>query len=192
MNRSILKRLYWRLLRAFGFKQLSWDKQFEAGVWCNGQRSLHTIRKVKELCNGGYLVEFGAGEGTLPLALPEYSFSHYIGYDISSVAVRRARDRASEGGLIHCQFEQCDMAQWTGTSGVSLVVIEECLYYLTPREAEAFLRRCCQALLPGGSILVIVHSAAKHFRILQTCRSVCRVKDESVIGGRTFITLASN
>lgn len=189
MNRPILRRIYWRLLRIVGFKQLSWDKQFEANVWCHRPRSMHTIEKVIELCNGGHLVEFGAGEGTLPLVLPRNSFSHYFGYDISAVAVARARERAREAGLTNCYFEQCDMVQWEGTSGVSLVIVEECIYYLRPKEIETFLKHCCKSLVPGGSILVIVHSTAKHFKTLEACRRVCRVKDESAIFGRTYITL---
>ncbi len=193
-TQPILCRVYWRLLRAVGLGRLSWDMQFEAGWWgyIRGPRSEYIIRKVTELCNGGHLVEFGCGEGTLPLALPRDSFSQYIGYDISEVAVGRARARAREAGLMYCHFEQCDMAKWKGTSGVSLVVAEECLYYLTPRIAETFLRHCCESLLPGGSILVIVYSAAKTYRTLNICRRVCRVNDESVNEGRTFITLAGN
>jgi hypothetical protein len=39
---------------------------------------------------------------------------------------------------------------------------------------------------------VIVHSAAKHFRTLEICRRVCTVRDESVFGGRTFLTLGGD
>lgn len=189
MSQSILKRIYWRILRASGFKRLSWDRQFVAGVWCRRPRSPHTVRRATELCCGGLLVEFGCGEGTLPLALPRDSFSHYMGYDISGVAIQRANERARMANLANCQFEQCDMAKWTGTSGASLIVAEECLYYLAKAEIETFLQRCCQSLIPGGSILVIVYSAARHGPTLNSCRGVCKVRDESVVDGRTFLTL---
>jgi trans-aconitate methyltransferase len=168
---------------------MSWDKQFKAGVWCRERPSQHTISKVAELCNGGYLVEFGCGEGTLPLALPSNSFSGYIGYDISEVAVCRARHRAYEAGLTRCRFEQGDMAKWKGGSGITLIVAEECLYYLSPRGCKKFLQRSCESLVPGGSILIIVHSAVKHFRTIGICRRSCLVRDESINGQRAYLVL---
>jgi cyclopropane fatty-acyl-phospholipid synthase-like methyltransferase len=191
-----IRHIYWRLLEAFGFGRLSWDRQFEAGVWdyIGGQRNQHTIAKVLELCDGGRLIEFGAGEGTLPLSLPKNSFSNYVGYDISTIAIGRAIDRISAAGITDCQFEQCDMAKWTWTQApsISLVVVEECLYYLNAKDAEAFLQQCCQSLLPDGSILAIVHCAKKHFATLDICRRVCRVKEELTIDGRIFMILASH
>lgn len=191
MHRSIPKRLYWRILRLFS-KQLSWDKQFNAGVWTREPHTDQTIGAIVGLCNGGRLIEFGAGEGALPLSLPRNIYSEYIGFDISTVAVEKAREKAAEAGLTKCRFEQCDMAHWKGGRDVSVAVLEECLYYLTPRETETFLRRCSESLLPNGRILVIVHSAKKHARTLDICRRVCRVEEEATHGGRTFLVLAKN
>lgn len=191
MISGTLRRVYWRLLRAIGLKQLSWDKQFEAGVWCRRPRSPKTIQHVEELCRGGYLVEFGCGEGTLPLALKEGTFSRYVGYDISAVAVRTAAQAVQAAGRANCEFHDGDMAKWEGASGASLIVAEECLYYLPAEDAETFLQRCSASLTEDGSILVIVHSAVKHATTLETCRRVCQVRSESDSDGRTFLVLAS-
>ncbi|WP_169517176.1 class I SAM-dependent methyltransferase [Azohydromonas australica] len=136
------------------------------------------------------MVEFGCGDGTLPLALPPQAYSKYIGYDISEVATRTATDRAQAAGLSNCSFKQCDMAQWKGDKGVALFVIEECLYYLNSSEAESFLLRCCDSLAPGGSVLVVVHSASKHASTVSLCKSVCLVQEELTIGDRIFLVLA--
>ena len=192
MPGSLLQRIYWRILRAFGFEQLAWDKQFEAGVWCRGPRSAYTISRVAELCGGGRLVEFGCGEGSLPHLLPGGCFTEYFGYDISEVAIARARQRASAANLTNCRFARLDMAQWAGVPLVTLVVAEECLYYLTRVEIEVFLRRCCDYLVPDGSILIVVHSATKHASTLEVCRRVCRVIDETIVGSRTYLRLAAS
>lgn len=192
MIKRILQRVYWRLLRIAGFKRLSWDRQFEAGLWCRGMCSHLTIQRVTELCNGGRLIEFGCGEGNLPMSLPGKSFSDYMGYDISEVAVQRASERARASGLTNCSFEQCDMAKWQGASQASLILAEECLYYLNPSDMEAFLQRCVDSLIPGGTILVIVHSATKHAQTLEICRRVCRVKNEQIADGRAYLALAAN
>ena len=186
---TIFKRLYWRSLRALGLKKNAWDSQFRAGVWCQHERSPHTAEKVRKLCGGGRLIEFGCGEGNLLDVLPPGSYTEYIGYDISAVAVQKAALRVRQMGLLNCRFEQCDMACWHGVSETSLVLAEECLYYLSSREIETFLRTALACLSQGGHILVVVHSAEKHARTLQVCREADAVVDEIRVGSRTFLTL---
>ena len=178
------------MLRACGFKRFSWDKQYEAGVWCRSPSNEDTHDYVVNLCQGGRLIEFGCGEGTLLFSLPRSAFSDYTGYDISSVAAKRAQERADQAGLQMVKFEQGDMAEWRGASDVSLILVEECLMYLTTSDAEQFLRRCCDSLSPNGKIVVIVHSATKWAQTLETCRRVCKVDNETVVGGRTFMVLS--
>ena len=189
MDLGLLKRIYWRILRGLGFKQAAWDKQFKEGKWCDEPHSHYTVRLAIQLCDGGKLVEFGCGEGILPRMLPSGAFSQYVGIDISKVAIERAESKARKAGVQHCLFAQGDMAGWEGTDSVSLILLEECLYYLTPSEMEQFLTRCCESLTPQGHLLVIVHSARKHKKALALCRQICSVEKEEILGGRTFLTL---
>jgi len=192
MVKRITRRAYWRMLRFLGFSQLAWDDQFEAGMWSDSTRSPHTIRRVAELCAGGRLIEFGCGEGHLPFLLPADCFSQYTGYDISGVAIRRASQRAIAAGRGDIRFERCDMAEWLGSDAASLILAEECLYYLPAADIRRFLQRCVRSLAANGAILVIVHSASKHAKTLDLCRRVCRVANEAIIGSRAFLTLTSH
>lgn len=178
-----------RLLRAVGLNRAAWDLEFRAGVWDRGPRSSELVRLACELCNGGRLVEFGCGEGTLPIALPAHAFSDYLGYDVSAVAIRRARDRIAAAGVARVRFEQEDMARWNGDSGVSLIVAEEVLYYLDPRQRAAFLARCRVSLTSDGSLLVVVHDASKHAATIDSCRSTCDVKRRLEVDHRTYLVL---
>jgi len=191
MRIGIVQRVYWRILRSIGLERVSWDRQFRAGVWHRDARSPNTIRQVAKLCAGGLLVEFGCGEGDLPYSLPSGSFAEYVGYDISAVAIQRARQRAAELGRTDVRYEQCDMAQWQGGISASLILLEECLYYLAPGPMEEFLSRCGDGLAPGGFILVVIHSASKHARTLEVCRRTCRVIDQATIGTRVYLTLGA-
>lgn len=168
--------------------RLSWDKQFEDGVALYGPRSENTIRLVQSLCRGGRMIEFGCGEGDLPLVLAAGTFSSYLGFDISEVAVKRARSKAAGSACI--LFQQGDMAHWCGGDTASLILAEECLYYLSLAGAETFLLQCMRCLSKNGSMLVIVHSASKHTRTINLCRRVCLVQSETVSGERVFLTLA--
>lgn len=191
MNRNLIQRIYLRTLRQLGMKKLSWDQQFKASVSCYGPRSTNTLSRVQGLCRGGRLLEFGCGEGDLPFVLPVGTYASYAGFDISGVAIERAKQRTVAAALDNVTFEQSDMAKWDGMDSASLILAEECLYYLSTAELEQFLLRCTRCLTGDGSILVIVHSAAKHASTLDTCRRVCMVRDQEIIGGRVFLTLAS-
>lgn len=188
---TLMRRVYLRSIRQLGMKKLSWDKQFETAVSCYGPRSENTIARVQDLCRGGRLLEFGCGEGDLPFALSEGAFSSYAGFDISEVAIGRARQKTTTSGRGNIRFERCDIESWEGNDIASLIVAEECLYYLSTIEVERFLLRCAHCLSSEGSILVIVHSSSKHATTLDVCRRVCRVRDEESVGGRVFVTLAA-
>ena len=191
-NEPFFHKLYWRVLRAIGFRQLSWNKQFDAGRWTRGDIAPETRTLVTELCNGGRLVEFGCSDGVLPVSIPRNQFSDYLGFDISDSAIQQAQERVREAGLTGVTFSVCDMAKWQGgISSVTLVVVDECLYYLSTAEVEIFLQHCCESLVPGGKILVLIHSGTKHQQTLTTCRRICDVCQETVTGkGRVCLTLA--
>lgn len=138
---------------------------------------------------GGRLVEFGCGFGQLPRNLPRGTFSSYVGIDISDCAIREARKRAREAGISGCDFFQGDMASWPGDSSVSLIVVIECLYYLSGKRLNDFLKRCCDSLTPQGAILVVVHSAQKHWKTLRACSRICKVFKEEQVETRTYLTL---
>ena len=185
--RRIHKRVYWKLLLVLGMKQRSWDDQFNANIWSQGPHSDNTIQLVTELCEGGAIVEFGCAEGRLPCSLGLGTFSGYTGYDVSEVAIAKAKLRAKSAGVVNCQFEIGDMASWEGCKSASLIVFEECLYYLSKAEVKRILKICSDSLISTGKILVIVHSAKKHRDTLNTCRETCSVMKEIVIEDRTYL-----
>jgi SAM-dependent methyltransferase len=184
-----IDRIYWRILRVIGFKKQAWDDQFRKNIWSRGRHSEYFVDRVVSLVHGGRLIEFGCAEGGLPYELPAGAYSEYSGYDISELAISTAIARAQESSLVNCVYQQCDMANWEGGSDISLILLEECLYYLNPLQMQLFLEKCKNSLLPDGVILVVVHSAEKHAKTLELCRLMCRVIAEVPVGGRVFLTL---
>ena len=186
---GIVSRIYWRILRLLGFGKKAWDDQFKKGLWSRGRHNDYFLEKVISLCRGGLFIEFGCAEGALIEELPVNTYSKYLGYDISAVAIELASKKASENGLSNCIFKQCDMTNWAGYSGASLILLEECLYYLNATQIKVFLEKCRYSLLPEGVILVVVHSAEKHANTLKECRLSGRVIEEVLLNGRVFMTL---
>ena len=188
------KKVYWRLLRLLGMQQYSWNSQYRAGVWKadSSGRSPATIERVKKLCKGGLLVEFGCGEGSLPCSISHTTYAQYVGIDISDVAIERAKARAKREEIENYKFIQADMSRWDGVSNASLILLEECLYYLKGKKLVDFLERCCANLAPDGHILVIVHSARKHAKTLEACRKSGTLVKEEKVSNRIYLTLTGN
>ncbi len=190
MTTTLLHRGYARILRLVGLQTRGWDHQFTVAPGYYGSRSPVTVAAVERLCAGGHLLEFGCGEGDLPHALAAGTFSGYHGYDISHVAIDRACARAAASAIAPlARFDQGDMARWPGGERAHLIVAEECLNYLPSPALERFLARCMAALDAEGAMLVIMHSATKHHRTLETCRGVCDVVDDVRVGERAYLTL---
>jgi len=191
-SKILMRRLLWRLMRLFGgrARQWAWDDQYRRGFWRADQldRSTRTLEIIQRRCDGGKLIEFGCGEGSLPCQLPSGTFSSYVGLDLSGIAIERAITRTARFGLTSCTFMAMDMNDWPGDTGVSTILMEECLYYLSTPDQETVLRRCLSSLSPGGSILVVVHDAKRHEKTLDNCRRVCLVAEE-LVEGRVYLTL---
>jgi 2-polyprenyl-3-methyl-5-hydroxy-6-metoxy-1,4-benzoquinol methylase len=185
------RRIKWRVQRIVGLKSQAWDEQFHRGIWGGRARTPpEVLERAIRLCNGGRIVEFGCAYGQLSRDLPVGAYSSYTGIDISGFAIGEAKKRAQESCVGNCHFLQCDMATWSGDFDVSLILLEECLNYLKGETLRRFLTRCCHSLSKDGFILVIVHSAYKHRRTLDACRTICQVVKEELVETRTFLTLA--
>jgi len=142
------------------------------------------VKLVESLCRGGKIVEFGCGTGTLPGSLAPGTFSHYHGIDRSKEAIRRARANVQ---MPYVSFECCQMQDWQ-PSPASLILAEECLYYLTTEEQRAFLAKCLLAIGSTGAIAVMVHSAKRHRRTVETFKE-CVPKCEMSPFGHRFLMI---
>ncbi len=183
---AAITKIYWLLLRLARVDKILWNRQYSRGRWQEDQRSPAVIELTTRLCRGGKLVEFGCGSGLLPLLLPVGTFSNYLGVDVSDVAIRLANKRET----VNCQFRQQRMQDWKGDENVSLILAEECLYYLGPEEQRRFLKLCRDSLVPEGTILVIVHDQNKHKATLEVCRRTCHVRFEQARGKRAYLVLS--
>jgi len=176
-------------LRRIGADKAVWDKQYGCRKWLNGQRSPVVLGLVSQFCQGGTLVEFGCGDGLLPRLLPHGSFSSYIGIDISDVAIRHAKER--HPARIDCHFIQGRMENWEGDQNVSLILMEECLYYLSRPEQDRLLQKCLSSLGSRGRILVVVHERQKHLSTLQACQETRSLLSEENHGERVYLILGN-
>lgn len=185
---SYAKKIMWNILKFLHLQNLLWDYQYKTGRWGKVPRSPITVSSVSSLCRGGGILEFGFGDGTLALLVPRSNYSYYKGYDISQVAVNAAKKRAQ--GQFGIEYNQGDMVNWQGESKkASIIVAEECLYYLKISEIENFLSKCWESLESDGCIFSVFHSKTKHIATITEIKNYASVVNEKIEGERLYLTL---
>jgi formamidopyrimidine-DNA glycosylase len=81
------------------------------------------------------------------------------------------------------------MSAWTGAADVSLILAEECLYYLSAEAQAKWLEACRTSLSDSGHVAVVVHDARAHARTIQTCRQCMSAIDEQMVMSRVYLIL---
>ena len=169
----------------------SWNDQYRRGRWnciATGRRS-KIVSLVEENARGGRIVELGCGEGTLICGIDPDKYDSYLGIDLSDVAVERAGRKTRECGLLKCQFEVASMTEWNGGVDISLIIMEESLYYLNSGAQRKLIEVCLNSLRPAGFLLVALHSHRKHQATMDTCKQMCQSAIEIVDGDSVYLLL---
>ena len=160
----IFKRLYWKGLHALGMQEEAWDQLHEKNIWAREGTSQYLLDLISQAAPES-IIEFGCGDGEFASS----QHCQYIGFDMSAVAIQKARRK----NLLakNCAFYQLDMRDWKGES-VDLIVLEESLYYLRPREIVRFLNVCFESLTEKGRVIVVVHDYRKYRKLLELCMAL--------------------
>jgi len=169
-----MRSLKWKVVKMLGLETLVWNAEWASGRW----NSLDVINQdsldiVKKYARNGRIVELGCGSGALIGQVETSCFSHYLGFDISRSAIRRARSR----NLKQCEFQVGKM-QAAAFETADLIIIQEALYYLEEPEQRALIKSCVERLSPGGVFYVAVHDANQFAPLIASVRQSGSVVEE--------------
>ena len=137
-----------------------WDRQYSSAAWTYLAGLEQTPRYAiieawrRRLKPSGSVLDLGCGEGVLFAQIPSDAGVHYTGVDVSEVAVNTALNKVVTP--LHERFICADLVTFASSieSPVDVIVCNEVLYYL--KDPVDVLRRYCQALKPGGIVIVSV------------------------------------
>jgi 2-polyprenyl-3-methyl-5-hydroxy-6-metoxy-1,4-benzoquinol methylase len=150
------------------------DAEYAAGDWnyLASDSELPRFSVVAGYCarfgGEGSLLEIGCGEGLLPERLGPAGYSRYMGIDLSTVAVERARVR----DLPHASFVAADASEFEPDGCFDLVVFHEVLEYMD--DPGAVVRRYEQWVAPGGWFVVSQYDSPDNARTRKIWRLLHR------------------
>lgn len=178
-------------LRPMPGTQALLDAEYRSGVWdyLNGLDELSRFSVIAGYCHflapGGSILEVGCGAGTLQSRLDAAKYTRYVGIDISTVAIRRAKER--ENG--QATFVASDAATYAPAAPFDLIVFNESLEYFA--DPVSLVARYDPFLTAGGRHIVSMFvglDTARTARIWRALQRRYRVETQTrVANGAGFI-----
>lgn len=148
-------------------------------------RHLLVAGLARHYAPGGALLDVGCGTGGLVVPLRAMfagtSF-HYLGLDLSSIALEQAWARRNEiaaldGDSAAVRFAQADFDEYTPEGTFDAVVFSESLYYAP--DPQRTIRRYASALNAGGAVIVSMWRRPSRQRVWSALRTELRERSRS-------------
>ena len=146
------------------FDENFWDERYQgsSAVW-SGNPNPQLVAEAARLAPGTAL-DVGCGEGADSLWLADRGW-HVSGVDFSRVALEKAarhvaasaESRPAIGGSI--AWEHHDLLRWTPPAS-SFDLVSAQYMHLPKGDREPLYARLAAAVAPGGSLLIVGHSAS--------------------------------
>ena len=124
------------LLQIYGtrrMKEALWDADFAAGKWaCLDETPGDVVYSlIDKWAHGGSILDLGCGSGNTANELRPGAFRKYIGVDISSIALEKAKARsASTGRSEKVHFVHSDISTYVPTEEFNVILFRESIYYI--------------------------------------------------------------
>tara|TARA_Y100000590_G_scaffold256038_1_gene287587 strand:- start:175 stop:834 length:660 start_codon:yes stop_codon:yes gene_type:complete len=104
------------------------------------------------------IYDLGCSTGSFLLkltnSLPPSSNIKLIGLDNSQAMLKKAKERLKNSSL-KCEIIQGDLNEKLSISNASVIVINYTLQFIQPTNRDSLLKRIYNALVPGGSLILI-------------------------------------
>lgn len=173
-------------LKSYGTTQAKkqmWDAEFTQGTWnylditTNDPVYQHIAKSIK----GGSILDLGCGTGNTANELDENAYRNYVGVDISSVAIERARKRTKENGRASkSRFFQSDVADYVPNQQFDVILFRESIYYIPRERIKTTLERYSKYLKKNGTFIMrmyskkgkfkgIITTIEKNFEVIEKC-----------------------
>jgi 2-polyprenyl-3-methyl-5-hydroxy-6-metoxy-1,4-benzoquinol methylase len=164
-----------------GHSAKDWDKEYASGDWARLEKNFAEIGHYGVIYNyarflqARTILDVGCGHGVLIPLLKSLSYEHYLGIDLSSVAIRMATETHGDA---RTSFSAADAAAFKSDNTFDLIIFNECLYYLKdPRSLMADYKKW---LRPGGHFLVSMYISPQNKEIWQKLEGEFVLKDAMV------------
>lgn len=158
-----------------------WDSQYRSGVWDHldslPEMAHHMVIAgyVRHAVPRPAIVDVGCGHGLLAEIVSGFSFSSYLGVDLSPEAIERAKAR----GIANARFQVADFEEWTPPEPADVLIWNESLSYA--KHPADVLSRIGHSLTVRGVAIVSLCRHGHHDVIWRTIDRHWQTLDHTVV-----------
>jgi SAM-dependent methyltransferase len=161
------------------------DKEYASGNWDHFfsfdelPRQLVLGGAIRHYHPRGSVLDLGCGSGRLAEICQTYGFTRYLGADISSEGIAKARAL----GLPGVEFIEADFETWGPKEKFDAISFNECIGYAL--DPGATLAAFLPSLTPGGHFFISHHRHGSNAAQWKRLEAVARpVASTSVVGAK--------
>jgi SAM-dependent methyltransferase len=157
-------------------KQNVWDAEYGGGKWdCLGTDPMRPAGTkdpvymfLDKYSAGASVLDLGSGNGMTVTEMAE-CFREYVGVDISSVAVEKAKEALQNdpSRARKTKFFVSDIANFIPDQEFSVILFRESIYYVPQRQMTGMLDHYCSFLAVGGVFIVRLCNRNKYKGIVK-------------------------
>ena len=158
-----------------------WDSQYKMGDW-------ERLNDLSEQAHNGVLLsyiaylrpdssvlEIGCGEGGLLRRLRQAGYRHYVGIDISEVAIAKSRQYSDRKTI----FLVGDAERYVPDAPIDVAVLNESIYYFA--QPIVTLQRYANHLMPSGLFVISLFENDQTRPIRRCLKSTFPLVDETTV-----------
>lgn len=197
MNATIRRLLGFPYFQLFGYKPdrvslNTWDTQYRNGHWdylsqTGNSGGLLTVFGYCQIMQPTTILDVGCGEGLLAEKLKVLSYEKFLGIDISSEAVAKAR---RVRGDYRTHFEVCAAQAFNSEQKFDIIIFNQCLYYM--QDPVEIVKQYSRFLDPSGRMIVSLYHSGRNRMIWSLLSTEVIVEDVITViqpSGRTTTKL---
>jgi SAM-dependent methyltransferase len=136
-------------------KKISWNIKFFRGKWDFIEKEEIRYKNIYTIINKGNsnpnLLDLGCAFGTLINYFKEEDYSSYVGVDISSNVISKAKKR----NYPNSEFLSCNIQKFVPQNKFDVIIFNEVIYYLDDPLKE--LERYSEFLTENGFFIISIY-----------------------------------
>jgi SAM-dependent methyltransferase len=159
------------------------DREYASGHWDHFfsydelPRQLVLAGTLHHFHPGGSVLDLGCGSGRLAQLCQVYRFQRYLGADLSSEGIAKARALNLPG----VEFLEADFESWRPSQCFDAISFNECIGYA--RDPAALLRDFSRHLTPAGLFFISHHRFGRSDAQWRRMETVCRTRAATAVQG---------
>lgn len=152
-------------------KREIWNKQYSSLTYdqMNWSGKDSVIPYVEKYAYGGDILDAGSGSGALGNSLGSHTYRHYLGIDISSVAIDWANKHNEKGSKN--TYVLADMCSFETDQKFSVILFADSLYYNPMPRVKSLLEAYANYLEPNGVFLMRTCGGTRAMGIVRLVQS---------------------